>query len=201
MEIAMARTQSANYPEVKAAILRKAAQLFARNSYARTSIGDLTKACDASRGTLYHYFANKEAILLEMMSVHIADMGSHVRAAIALSDHPDERLRNIIRSVTALNAQSRNEQIVLMNDLGNLGKAEQARIRAMENQIVDLVLAAVRAVEGGRRMRRRNAKVYAMLVLGMVNYTYSWYDPAGAVSPRELAETAADILLHGLKAK
>jgi len=197
----MARTQSANYPEVKAAILRKAAQLFARNTYARTSIGELTKACSASRGTLYHYFANKEAILLEMMSAHIADMGSHVRAAIALSDNPDERLRNIIRSVTALNAQSRNEQIVLMNDLGNLGKSEQARIRAMQNQIVALVLAAVRAVEGGRRMGRRNAKVYAMLVLGMVNYTYSWYDPAGAVSPRDLAETAADILLHGLKGK
>lgn len=180
----MARTQSANYPEIKSAILRTAARLFARDGYGRTTIGDLTQACQASRGTLYHYFANKEAILLEMMLAHIADMASHVRAAIALSDNPDERLRNIIRSITALNAQSRHEQIVLMNDLGNLKKSEQTRIRAMQNQIVDLVLASLEAVDGKGRMTRRNRKIYTMLVLGMINFTYAWYDPDGPVPPR-----------------
>ena len=196
----MARTQSANYPEIKSAILRTAARLFARDGYGRTTIGDLTEACQASRGTLYHYFANKEAILLEMMLAHIADMASHVRAAIALSDNPNERLRNIIRSITALNAQSRHEQIVLMNDLGNLKKSEQTRIRAMQNQIVDLVLASLEAVDGKGRMTRRNRKVYAMLVLGMINFTYAWYDPDGPVPPRELAEIASELLLHGIEA-
>jgi hypothetical protein len=36
-------------------------------------------------------------------------------------------------------------------------------------------------------------------VLGMINFTYAWYDPAGPVSPRQLAEIAADIVLDGLK--
>ncbi len=193
----MARTQSANYPEIKTAILRSAAKLFAAKSYANTSIGDLTKACAISRGALYHYFDSKEAILRDMLREHIADMASRVAAAIEVSDRPELQLRNIIRAVTALNAQSKNEQIVLMNDLGNLAKAEQNRIRALQNRIVDLVLSSLRSIDRAKRLTPRNRKVFTMLILGMVNYTYAWYDPKGPVGPRELAEIAADIALKG----
>ena len=194
----MARTQSANYPEIKIALLRTAARLFARAGYGRTTIGDLTKASATSRGALYHYFDSKEAILRDMMVEHVADMASRVSAAIALSDAPQQQLHNIIRAMTALNAVSRNEQIVLMNDLGNLNKAEQLRIRAMQRRIVDMVVTALADIDKKRRMTRRNRKAFAMLVLGMINFTYAWYDPAGSVSPRELAEMAAEIALHGL---
>lgn len=198
----MARPQSQNYAEIKAAILRQAAALFARKGYANSSIGDLTKACGVSRGTLYHYFDSKDAILREMMLEHIADMGSQVQGAIAVSDQPEQQLRNIIRAITALNARSRNEQIVLMNDLGNLKPAEQGRVRELQNRIVELVLDSLQAVDeakrGNKRLTRRNRKIYTMLVLGMINFTYAWYDPKGAVSPRELAEIAGDIVLGGL---
>ncbi len=193
----MARTQSANYPEIKTAILRTAARLFAGRGYANTSIGDLTKACATSRGALYHYFDSKEAILRDMLREHIADMASRVAAAIEVSDRPDLQLRNIIRAVTALNAQSKNEQIVLMNDLGNLAKAEQSRIRALQNRIVAMVLTSLQNTDRAKRLTPRNRKVFTMLILGMVNYTYAWYDPKGPVSPRELAEIAADIALKG----
>ncbi len=193
----MARPQSQNYAEIKAAILRQAAALFARKGYANSSIGDLTKACGVSRGTLYHYFDSKDAILREMMREHIADMGSQVQGAIAVSDQPEQQLRNIIRAITALNARSKNEQIVLMNDLGNLKPAEQGRVRELQNRIVELVLGSLQAVDKAKRLNRRNRKVYTMLVLGMINFTYAWYDPKGAVGPRELAEIASDMLLHG----
>jgi AcrR family transcriptional regulator len=193
----MARTQSAKYPEIKTAILRTAARLFAAKGYANTSIADLTKACATSRGALYHYFDSKEAILREMLREHIADMASRAAAAIEVSDRPEHQLRNIIRAITALNAQSRNEQIVLMNDLGNLDKAEQAGIRSLQNRIVDLVLASLQNTDRAKRLTPRNRKVYTMLILGMVNYSYAWYDPKGPVTPRELAEIAADIALKG----
>lgn len=194
----MARPQSQNYAEIKAAILRQAAALFARKGYANSSIGDLTGACGVSRGTLYHYFDSKDAILREMMLEHITDMGSQVQGAIAVSDQPEQQLRNIIRAITALNARSKNEQIVLMNDLGNLKAAEQGRVRELQNRIVDLVLGSLQAVDKAKRLNRRNRKVYTMLVLGMINFTYAWYDPKGAVSPRELAEIAGDMVLDGL---
>jgi AcrR family transcriptional regulator len=193
----MARTQSVNYFEIRTGLLRQAAQLFARRGYARTSIADLTRASASSRGTLYHYFDSKEAILKEILGRHVADMGHRVSAAIALSDNGMQQLRNISRAMTTLNAESRNEQIVLMNELGNLKKSDQAEIRSMQNHIVDMVLGTLRKLDRGRRLTPRNRKAYTMLFLGMINFTYAWYDPKGPVAPRELADMAADILLDG----
>jgi hypothetical protein len=37
-----------------------------------------------------------------------------------------------------------------------------------------------------------------MLFFGMINWTHTWFDPKGAVSPGALAEMAADLTLGGL---
>ena len=193
----MARPQSINYEEIRGGLLRQAAELFARRGYARTTIDDLTKASASSRGTLYHYFDSKEAILKEILVQHITDMSSAVAAALTPGDAPEQQLRAIIRAMTTLNAASQNEQIVLMNELGNLGKADQSAIRGLQNRIVDRVLETLGKLDRGKRLTPRNRKAYTMLVLGMINFTYAWYDPKGPVPPRELAEMAADVLLQG----
>jgi hypothetical protein len=37
-----------------------------------------------------------------------------------------------------------------------------------------------------------------MMYLGIVNYTFAWYDPKGHVLPVEYADLAADLFPHGL---
>jgi AcrR family transcriptional regulator len=193
----VARPQSINYQEIRTGLLSQAAELFARRGYARTTIDDLTKASASSRGTLYHYFDSKEAILKEILVQHITDMSACVAAAMLPGDAPAAQLRQIIRAMTTLNAASRNEQVVLMNELGNLARGDQREIRGLQNRIVDRVLETLCKLDGGKRLTPANRKAYTMLVLGMINFTYAWYDPKGPVAPRQLADMAADILLEG----
>src|SRR3974390_1581492 len=47
------------------AVLRTAAQLFLEKSYGRTSLNDVAARLNITKPTLYHYFHNKEEILLE----------------------------------------------------------------------------------------------------------------------------------------
>lgn len=49
--------------ERRASILAQAQQLFAQNGYANTDMDDIRRACDISRGGLYHHFASKRAVL------------------------------------------------------------------------------------------------------------------------------------------
>jgi hypothetical protein len=37
-------------------------------------------------------------------------------------------------------------------------------------------------------------------VLGMLNHTYLWFEPDGALSPEELADSFLDVLLRGIRA-
>src|SRR5690242_17962577 len=47
------------------AVLQTAAQLFLEKSYGRTSLNDVAERLNITKPALYHYFHNKEEILLE----------------------------------------------------------------------------------------------------------------------------------------
>jgi len=74
----MARDASASHSSRKAfadrrrdpatkreAVLKTAAQLFLEKSYSRTSLNDVADRLNITKPALYHYFDNKEDILLE----------------------------------------------------------------------------------------------------------------------------------------
>src|SRR5450755_3053479 len=53
-------------PETKReAVLQTAAQLFLEKSYGRTSLNDVAERLNITKPALYHYFRNKEEILVE----------------------------------------------------------------------------------------------------------------------------------------
>ena len=194
----MARTRSAKYEDIQLGILKKAARLFATHGYERTSIGDLVRACDLSRGAIYHYFESKEAILFAMMDSLVRDLLETLTEAAAVEGEPVERLENIIVAFVESNARSPDEQTILLNDLGALSRAEQKQIHAVERQIVDLVGDALVAADARGLVTPDKKKVYTMMLFGMINYTYTWYDAKGPVKPRDLAEMAADLFFNGL---
>jgi hypothetical protein len=36
-----------------------------------------------------------------------------------------------------------------------------------------------------------------MILFGIINYTYTWYDAKGGIGPQEFADTAVELFLHG----
>src|SRR5262252_3598942 len=66
------------------AVLQTAAQLFLEKSYGRTSMNDLAERLSITKPALYHYFRNKEEVLLEcyrlgtaMIEEILNDIASH----------------------------------------------------------------------------------------------------------------------------
>ncbi|MCB1523344.1 MAG: TetR family transcriptional regulator [Rhodoblastus sp.] len=193
----MARTRSPKFEDIQLGILKKAARLFASHGYERTSIGDLVRACDLSRGAIYHYFESKEAILFAMMDSLVRGLLETLSEAAAEDGEPIERLQRIIAAFVETNARSPDEQKILLNDLGALSGVEQKQIHAIEKQVVELVADAIVAADTRGLVTPRTRKTYTMMLFGMINYTYTWYNAKGPVKPRELAEIATDLFFNG----
>jgi hypothetical protein len=47
---------------------------------------------------------------------------------------------------------------------------------------------------------KRVQKPYALLLFGMMIWTFSWYKRSGAITPRELAQRISEVFVHGFKA-
>jgi AcrR family transcriptional regulator len=196
----MARTQALNYDEIRRAILRRSATLFARRGYPNASIADLAAANRISRGLLYHYFESKEKILAEMLNEHLDMLLAEVAKAAGRPGDAETRFRDTVRKMVLINADSKDLQIVLLHDLQNLKSTERAGIVMKQRKIVSILRDLVRECDGRKKINGRTLMVQTMMLIGMINYTYIWYDPAGPVTPAEYAELVASTYLGGLKA-
>jgi AcrR family transcriptional regulator len=193
----MARTRSENYDGIHLGILTNAARLFSGQGYMRASIADLADACKLSRGALYHYFDSKEAILFAILDAHIREMIEHVETAVAAGGPTLTQFQNVIRAIVEVNAKSPHEQRVLIHDLSFLNEDEQQAIKDLERQLVDIVTDLLVRLDAEGRIVRRTKKIYTMILFGIINYTYTWYDPKGGVGPQEFADMAVELFLHG----
>ena len=176
----MARTQSERYPEIRQNILKQAARLFADKGYAGTTIIDLAEACESSRGALYHYFGSKEDILFHILDEHVRLLFDQIQAAVQSKTEPLDQCRAVIETMVTINADSQNEQVVLLNELGELSTEQQRDIVAVQ------------------RLTTRTKKIYAMMLFGIINYTFAWYDPKGPVGPDEYAAMTSELFVRGL---
>ncbi|HEX3456511.1 MAG TPA: hypothetical protein VHR97_01015, partial [Candidatus Baltobacteraceae bacterium] len=69
------------------------------------------------------------------------------------------------------------------------------RVNEIKRRYVDLLMGLLKDAAPDEVAVERRAAVY--LLFGMMNWLYTWYDPAGAIDPERLAGLIAGIFLHG----
>lgn len=110
----MPRTEEANQhirEEQRAKILEAALSVFARKGMEAT-IADVATAADVSYGLVYRYFANKEALLVELVENVLSDSLNVLKQALEMPGTPGERLRLLL--VQVLNGVREHPEFVLL---------------------------------------------------------------------------------------
>src|SRR5437870_7586275 len=87
-----ARNSSA---DKRAAILRPATRVFARNGYFNSKVADIAHAADVADGTVYLYFKSKEEILRSIFDQTVAEAVAAGRKLIEKLRDPREKLRRV----------------------------------------------------------------------------------------------------------
>jgi AcrR family transcriptional regulator len=193
----VARTRADDFDDKHRLFLDTAADLFAAKGFSVTTITDIADACGMSKSALYHYHASKEAVLHELLSTHVTQVLRQVQAAVAEHEGPRERFAAFLRALLASNTVSRSKNIVLLNETSCLPSAQATDIRRRERKLVRLGAELLAALNRKAMQRTVLRMPYTMLLFGMVNWTYTWYDPKGPLSPSELAERIGDLFLRG----
>jgi AcrR family transcriptional regulator len=196
----MTRERSDTYDEKKEQILRKSAALFAQKGYELTSMIDVANACNASKSRLYHYFPGKEDLLYGIVKEHTLLLLNSLSGIQAMPVSATERFSRFVETFVDIAADSRNEQLVLTNELGHLPPAKLKEMLAMESELVNIVSGLLHEINPKRMDRAEVKGPYALLLFGMIIWTFTWYKKSGPIKPRELASYISDIFLNGFTA-
>jgi len=194
----MARTQAADYDERKLAIVEAAAALFASRGFNGASVADIAERCKTSKSLIYHYYESKEDILYDVMISHVRALEAAANDAMAGKDGPEQKLRDLAQLFMALYVGAADRHKVLLNDLDYVPKSRRLEIVDVQRRLIEIVRKLLLEIEPGLAKQEGASLTAAMLFFGTINWTHTWFDPKGAVSPEALADMAVDLTLGGI---
>ncbi|HVL85444.1 MAG TPA: TetR/AcrR family transcriptional regulator [Pseudonocardia sp.] len=186
--------------EQRSRVLRVSVEIFSRRGYRATSMNEIAAGVGLSKPTLYHYFRNKEELLVRIYSDVLDESLRMARETVAAAPTPLAALRELLVSRVVYTCENRELLKVCFEEEDELPPdlAEELlrRRRAFERIVVDQVrahLAAHPGLELGT-----SPTVFVNLCLGAVNWTYKWYRPGGPRTPAELGREMAGALLASI---
>jgi len=195
----MARGRAPGYDDQRGLILQRAAELFAERGYVATSMNAVAEACGCSKPTLYHYFRDKDALLVSICDEHVLRLKAMTDDVLARAGEPAAQLRELIRRILDEYADAQHAHRVLTEDVRFLGPGDQARILGHEREVVAAFARVVGAVRPDLRAVAL-AKPLTMLLFGMINWMFTWLRPGGNHDHATMAPIVADLFIGGLSA-
>jgi AcrR family transcriptional regulator len=179
-------------------VLRRAVEVFIRQGYDGTSMGDLARELGVGKSALYHHVPGKEALLAQALDEALDGLAAVLDRPAGTTAY--ERLRAAVRDSVRVLVEHLPAVTLLLRVRGN-SETELAalrRRREIDDRLAELVAAA--AAEGSLRPDLPPDLV-SRLLFGMVNSLVEWYRPGGPVDPEMLAEALAALAFEGLQAQ
>jgi AcrR family transcriptional regulator len=153
---------------------------------------DVAKASGMSLAGMYHYVAGKEELLYLIQRRCFESVLSGAERAATETLTPVARLRAFIRHHLEFFAAHMHEMKVLSHEAESLAGERAEEILRLKRRYAELLQRLIVAAGG------TNPSVSAYALFGMMNWMYTWYRPSGRLSPAALADTFAELFLHGV---
>lgn len=175
-----------------------AERLFSQYGYHATTMRRIASELGLEAGSLYAHIESKEEILRAVIR-RIGDQFLETVEPIAASAAPpDERLRKALKAHIRLIADHLDAATVYFHEWKFLGPRYRASVRERRDTYEQMFRRIIaEGVEAGV-FRDVDPKFAGFLILSVGNWLYQWYNPAGPLSPEEIADCFTDMILQGL---
>lgn len=182
-------------------MLRTAIDLFNKQGYDRTTVGDVANALGLSKSAIYHHVTSKEHLLAAALDEALDGLTSAVEKALEAGPGTTaaQRLRTAVHESVEILVDSLPAVTLLLRVRGNSELELDAlkRRRQLDDRLATLVRAAV---DEGAVRRDLPPELISRLLFGLVNSLVEWYQPDGPVDRALLADAVTSMAFSGLDA-
>ena len=194
------RTSGSDLAHVKRQeIITQAAILFQESSYHNTSMLDIAAAVGVRKPTLYHYISSKYEILFGICEAVIDPLlTAHEQRLSTESLTPSGYLRGAIEDILELLASRRGYVRVFNESHRELLPEHAAAIAERWDQYGEMITGLIVDGVATGEMREVNVGITRMAIFGMCSWAYQWFDPAGPLDARGVADAFWDLIRGGL---
>jgi AcrR family transcriptional regulator len=185
----------------QATVLRRAVELFNRQGYDATSMGDLARELGLTKSAIYHHVPSKEHLLADALAEALDSLESaldEVEQDVSLSAY--ERLRAAVGGSVEVLVAHLPAVTLLLRVHGNSPVEQEAlrRRRAIDDRLAAMVRAAA---DDGDLRADLPPDLSSRLLFGMVNSLVEWVRPGHDRRGDELAAAVTTLAFDGLRVR
>lgn len=179
------------------AVLIAAVRMFNERGFHATLLEDVAASLGISKPTIYHYLGNKEQVLLECITLGIAQFREAIEKARALPGSGLDRLRHFLCAYARINMDDFGRCVIRVGV--EAFSPEGARTFRENKRGIDAALRCF--IEEGMAdgsIAPSDPKLLAFTLAGALNWPARWHSPDGELSAEDIARQMVDILTAGL---
>lgn len=182
-------------------ILTAAAELFARQGVASTSVREIAESVGILSGSLYHHFRSKQSIVEEILTTYLEDLQKAYELILASGYEPDERLRRLITASIATSVSHPRAAEIYQNDSRYL--AEQSAFTFVHDVGTLVQDALFSVIDDGVRLgvfrADVDAKVFYRLLRDGMWRSVRWFRPTADYTVEKFTADIATVYLDGFR--
>ncbi|HEX6035350.1 MAG TPA: TetR/AcrR family transcriptional regulator [Anaerolineales bacterium] len=179
-------------------ILEAAAQVFRQKGFHGASMQDIARAVNLQKPSLYHHVSSKQEILLALLNRALELLLERI-SPISNQDIPaDKKLREMIRAYLQILAENTDLSAVLLFEHRSLERKQHARHVPNRDKFEALWRNVLEEGVTAKLFVCDDPALTTRAILGILNWTITWYHPNGPLQIDQIADHYSDLLLNGL---
>jgi AcrR family transcriptional regulator len=180
-------------------ILEAAAQVFRQKGFHGASMANIADAVNLQKASLYHHVSSKQEILFELLDRALELLLERISPIASMDLPADERLGRMIREYLQILAENTDLSAVLLFEHRSLEGRQHARHVPNRDKFENLWRDVLRDGVRTRQFVCDDIALSARAILGILNWTITWYRPNGSLTVEQIADHYSNLLLNGLK--
>jgi TetR/AcrR family transcriptional regulator, cholesterol catabolism regulator len=179
-------------------ILETAAQIFSQKGFHATSMQDIADAVNLQKASLYHHISSKQEILVEVLDKALDLLIARMEGVMAGTPPPDMALRRAMSIYLTTLLERRDLAAVLLLEHRSLEPEYHARHIPRRDRFERLWRDLIQQGLDAHLFTCSDPAMASRALLGVMNWTITWYRPDGSLSAEDIADQFTDLFLNGL---
>lgn len=182
----------------KEQIERTATALFKSKGFSATSMRDLANALGIEAASIYSHIKSKEEILQRVCFRMAQEFFEAMDTVEATEGSATERLKRAIAAHVQVLTQNTEASAVFLHEWRHLSEPMHGTFLALRDKYEAKFREIIRQGITSGEFTVPDEKFASLTILSGLNWIHTWYKPDGKMTPEEIAENLAQMLLNGL---
>jgi len=175
-----------------------AVQLFAEYGYHAAPLRDIARIAGIQAASIYYHYANKEALLVEIMETHMRQLNANLERILREYHDPQQRLYEAIANHIRLHTTYKSEFFIIDTEIRALEGNNRAYILSLRDHYEKLVQELLQDGMKQGVFRPSDVKVASYALIAMCTEVSTWFRPNGRLSVQQVIEIYHQLITQGL---